>query len=71
MGRRSVSGGVVPLGTSRIQFDFNIDRTRFRPTLLWVPTEANLWRARTRLAHQGADCRWHVFIRRAVSRVSC
>jgi integrase len=51
MGRRSVSGGVVPAGITRIQFDFNIDRTRFRPTLPWVPTEANLWRARTRLAH--------------------
>jgi Arm DNA-binding domain len=50
MGRRSLSGGVVPMGTTRIQFDFSIDRTRFRPTLPWVSTEANLWRARAHVA---------------------
>ena len=50
MGRRSISGGIVPKGPTRIQFDFNIDGTRFRPTLPWVPTEKNLCRARARIA---------------------
>jgi integrase len=50
MGRKSISGGVMPKGTARIQLDFNIDRKRFRPTLPWVPTNKNLERARARLA---------------------
>jgi len=50
MGRRSITGGVVPKGPTRIQFDFSIDGTRFRPTLPWVPTEKNLCRARPRIA---------------------
>jgi integrase len=49
MGRKSISGGVMPKGTGRIQLDFNIDRKRFRPTLPWVPTNRNLQRARARL----------------------
>jgi len=49
MGRRSISGGGVPKGSNRIQCEFNIDRTRFRPTLPWVPTETNLRRARARI----------------------
>src|SRR5262245_23037146 len=50
MGRRSVSGGVTPLGHYRIQFDFAVDGVRYRPTLKWIPNEANLRRARDRLA---------------------
>jgi hypothetical protein len=50
MGRKSITGGVAPAGAARIQFDFYIDRVRFRPTIRWIPNEANLRRARTYLA---------------------
>jgi hypothetical protein len=50
MGRKSITGGVIPAGTSRIRFDFSIDGQRFRPTLPWNPNEANLQRARIHLA---------------------
>jgi Arm DNA-binding domain len=50
MGRRSVTGGVIPLGRYRIQFDFTVDGVRYRPTLKWTPNETNLRRARDRLA---------------------
>src|SRR5712672_1530110 len=47
MGRRSASGGVTPVGgPHRVQFDFTIDGVRYRPTLPWIPHEANLRRAR-------------------------
>jgi Arm DNA-binding domain len=46
MGRKSTTGGVTPLGHHRIQFDFTIDGQRYRPTLPWIPHEANLQRAR-------------------------
>lgn len=49
MGRKSISGGVTALGTSRIRFDFVFERVRYRPSLSIVPTEANLRRARARL----------------------
>ena len=48
MGRRSITGGVIPTH-SRIQFDFAIEGVRYRPTLPWEPTEANLRRAREHL----------------------
>jgi hypothetical protein len=47
MGRKSITGGVMPADPSRIQFDFSIDGQRFRPTLPWIPHETNLRRART------------------------
>lgn len=50
MGRNSITGGVTPAGPSRIQFDFIIDSVRFRPTLPWPATAANLERARRHLA---------------------
>jgi integrase len=50
MGRKSITGGVIPAGTKRIRFDFSIDGKRFRPTLPWSPTESNLQRARAYLA---------------------
>lgn len=50
MSRKSITGGVVPAGRARIRFDFTIDRQRFRPTLRWIPNEANLGRARTYLS---------------------
>jgi integrase len=46
VGRKSVSGGVTGLGRHRIQFDFTIDGVRYRPTLPWIPHEANRRRAR-------------------------
>src|SRR5882724_3943573 len=45
MGRKSIMGGVRPKGLRRIQFDFEIDGVRFRPTLPWTPTPANLEQA--------------------------
>src|SRR6185437_6453689 len=50
MGRKSITGGVMPAGPSRIQFDFRIEGRRFRPTLPWIPNETNLRRARAILA---------------------
>jgi integrase len=38
-------GGIRPKGLRRIQFDFEIDGVRFRPTLPWIPTPANLEQA--------------------------
>lgn len=49
MGRRSLSGGICPAGPSRIQFTFQFEGVRYRPTLKRVPTEANLRRAREHL----------------------
>lgn len=46
MGRKSITGGVMPAGPARIQFDFSIGGRRFRPTLPWIPSETNLRRAR-------------------------
>ena len=50
MGRKSITGGVMPAGLDRIRFDFTVDGHRFRPTLSWIPNETNLQRARTHLA---------------------
>jgi len=50
MGRKSINGGVSALGATRIQFDFEYQGVRYRPTLERVPTEANLRRARMQLA---------------------
>jgi integrase len=50
MGRKSITGGVIPAGPHRIQFDFRIEGQRFRPTLPWVPHESNLRRARAYVA---------------------
>jgi len=55
MGRKSITGGVIPAGLSRIRFDFTVDGRRFRPTLSWVPNETNLQRARTHLARINAQ----------------
>src|SRR5258708_19745582 len=41
--------GVSALGGDRIQFDFEFDSVRYRPTLERSPTEANLKRARKQL----------------------
>jgi integrase len=47
--RKSIRGGVIALGSDRIQFDFEFDGVRYRPTLKRSPTEANLKRARKQL----------------------
>ena len=49
MGRKSITGGVIPIGAHRIQFDFTLEGIRFRPTLPWIPHETNLRRARAHL----------------------
>jgi integrase len=49
VGRNSIHGGVNALGSNRIQFDFEFDGVRYRPTLKRSPTEANLKRARRQL----------------------
>ena len=49
MGRRSITGGVRAKGRDRIQFDFEFESVRYRPTLPRIPTEANLRRARKQL----------------------
>jgi len=49
VGRRSITGGVTPKGSDRIQFDFELDGVRYRPTLKRIPSEANLRRARKQL----------------------
>jgi integrase len=48
VGRRTISGGVLPAG-NRIMFDLQIDGQRFRPTLPWIPNAVNLRRARERM----------------------
>jgi len=49
MARKSLQGGVTALGSDRIQFDFEFEGVRYRPTLKRCPTEANLKRARKQL----------------------
>jgi integrase len=49
VGRKSIHSGVRALGGDRIQFDFEFDGVRYRPTLERSPTEANLRRARKQL----------------------
>lgn len=36
----------MPIGRRRIRFDFRIDGVRYRPSLPWIPHEANMCRAR-------------------------
>jgi len=49
MGCKSITGGVMPAGSDRIQFDLHINGRRLRPTLPWAPTEENLQRARVHI----------------------
>lgn len=49
MGRKSISGGVIPKSRDRIQFDFVLDGVRYRPTIQMRSSEANLRRAREQL----------------------
>jgi integrase len=49
MGRKSITGGVRAKGSDRIQFDFEFNGVRYRPTIGRIPTEGNLRRARKQL----------------------
>ncbi len=49
MGRDTTTGGVTALGQDRIQFDFQFEGRRYRPTLLMMPSAVNLRRARESL----------------------
>ena len=49
MSRPSLTAGVRAKGANRIQFDFNFQGTRYRPTILARPTRGNLQRARAQL----------------------
>ena len=49
MGRHSTTGGVIAVGQDRIQFAFQFEGRRFRPTLLMTPSALNLRRARENL----------------------
>jgi len=49
MGRRSLTSGVQAKGRDRIQFDFELEGVRYRPTIKRVPTEGNLRRATEQL----------------------
>jgi hypothetical protein len=53
---------VRPLGQHRIRFDFRISGVRYRPTLPWIPHEANLRRARQLLLRIQARIRAGTFI---------
>jgi integrase len=48
MGKRLRTDGAIGVGRNRIRFDFNFEGRRYRPSVLMVPTEANLRRARER-----------------------
>ncbi len=50
MGRRSLTGGVRPKGTERIELEFTFQGKRYRPTLPRKPTPSNLRRAYVQLA---------------------
>jgi integrase len=45
MSKKSLLSGVQAKGNTRIQFDFEFQGTRYRPTLKRIPSEANLRRA--------------------------
>ena len=45
MGRKSVTSGVRARGKNRIEFDFEFEGTRYRPTVRRTPSEGNLRRA--------------------------
>jgi len=49
MGSKWFTGGVTAAPRGRIQFDFILDGTRYRPSIKRPPSEANLRRARERL----------------------
>jgi len=50
MGRKWFTGGVSAAPAGRIRFDFQFEGVRYRPTIRRPPSEANLRRARERLA---------------------
>ena len=49
MGRKAFLSGVQAKGPDRIQFDFEFEGGRYRPTLTRIPSETNLRRAHKQL----------------------
>lgn len=49
MGRKSLTSGVQAKGRNRIQFDFEFEGVRYRPTIERIPSEGNLRRAAKQL----------------------
>ncbi len=49
MGRKSLTSGVQAKGRNRIQFDFEFEGVRYRPTIERTPSEGNLRRAAKQL----------------------
>ena len=49
MGTKWFTGGVVAVSRGRIQFEFMFEGVRYRPSIRYPPSEANLRRARARL----------------------
>jgi hypothetical protein len=49
MGTKWFTGGVAAASRGRIQFDFMFEGVRYRPSIQYPPSEANLRRARARL----------------------
>jgi integrase len=49
MGRKAILSAVRAKGRDRIQFDFELDGKRYRPTVDRIPSEANLRRAHKQL----------------------
>jgi hypothetical protein len=64
MGRHSTTGGVIAVGQDRIQFAFQFEGRRFRPTLA---DDANGFESAPRSpessTHQGAYRRRHLLFR--------
>jgi hypothetical protein len=50
MGRKANLSGIRVQGSNRIQFDFEFEGVRYRPSLERIPNEANLRRAHQQLA---------------------
>jgi integrase len=50
VGRKSTVNGISAFGHDRIQFDFELDGVRYRPTVKRCPSQANLQRARKQMA---------------------
>jgi integrase len=54
MGRHTTTGDVIAAGQDRIQFDFQFEGRRYRPTLPLMPNTLNLRRARENLQRMKA-----------------
>ncbi len=70
MGRRSITGGVIPANGRRIQFDFTIDgRALSTDVTLGTDRGKSPPRPRAPPPNQGPHCRRNIQFRRGVSRL--